>query len=291
MTDNIAMLSIVSEQKSAGGRYLRVSHYSNVLDCSMTFGIFLPPQAEQAPCPAVWFLSGLTCTDENVMQKSGAHRVAAELGLVLIAPDTSPRGTYTPGEDDDISYGASAGFYLNATQAPWAAHYRMFDYVTEELPALVAAHFPVNGNMSITGHSMGGHGAMVCALRLPERYASVSAFAPIAAPSHGCWGKTAFSQYLGDDQAAWAAYDSTELVLRAAGQGEARLPLLIDQGDADEFLVDNLMPERLEQACHVTGHPLTLRRHAGYDHSYYFIASFIEDHLRYHARALGLTTA
>lgn len=288
---NKTTLSIVSEQKSAGGRYLRVSHYSTVLNCEMTFGVFLPPQCEQQPCPSVWFLSGLTCTDQNVMQKSGAHRVAAELGLVLIAPDTSPRGTQTPGEDDDIAYGSGAGFYLNATRTPWAAHYRMFDYVTDELPALVAAHFPVNGAMSITGHSMGGHGAMVCALRLPEKYASVSAFAPIAAPSHGQWGQTAFSHYLGEDRAAWADYDSTELVLRAADQGKARLPLLIDQGEADEFLQNDLMPERLEQACHVTGYPLTLRRHAGYDHSYYFIASFIEDHLRYHARALGVADA
>lgn len=286
MTQEHSTLTIVSKQKSFGGRYLRVAHRSTSLDCEMTFGLYLPPQCEEGPCPALWFLSGLTSTDENFMQKAGAHRMAAELGVVLVVPDTSPRGTHTPGEDDDIGYGLSAGFYVNATQAPWSSHYRMFDYVTEELPALVAEQFPVDGRMSISGHSMGGHGALVCALRYPERYASVSAFAPIVSPQHSYWGQMALTQYLGEDRATWCEYDSCELVLRAADQGNKRLPLFIDQGDKDQFLTRDLMPERLAQACHVAGHPITLRYQPGYDHLYPFVATFIDDHLRYHAAAL-----
>jgi S-formylglutathione hydrolase len=274
-------LSQLSRNRCFGGWQLRYQHQSEVLGCAMKFALYLPPQAEQGKVPVLYWLSGLTCTEENFIHKAGAQRLAAELGLAIVVCDTSPRG-----EDvaDDAGYdlGCGAGFYLNATQAPWSAHYRMHDYVAHELPALIEANFPVNDARSISGHSMGGHGALVLALRNPGRYRSVSAFAPISQPSAGPWGIKAFSHYLGDDKASWKEWDSYELLLASKN----KLMLLVDQGLEDEFLARELMPEALEQAAARAGHTLTLRRHAGYDHSYYFIASFIDDHLRYHAAAL-----
>jgi S-formylglutathione hydrolase len=256
-------------------------HRSAVLGCDMAFAIYLPPQAARERLPVLYWLSGLTCTEQNFIIKAGAQRYAAEHGVIMVAPDTSPRGE---GVADDPAYdlGQGAGFYLNATQKPWAAHYRMHDYVAEELPALVEASFPVNGARGISGHSMGGHGALTIALRHPGRYRSVSAFAPIVAPSQVPWGEKAFTAYLGPDRAAWARYDATEL-LRSATE---RLPLLVDQGGADEFLATQLRPELLREACTQANHPLTLRMHPGYDHSYYFVASFIGEHLAWHARAM-----
>ena len=256
-------------------------HASTTLDCEMRFGVFLPPQTQNSACPVLYWLSGLTCTEQNFIAKAGAQRYAAELGVILIAPDTSPRGTDiadAPGYD----LGLGAGFYLNATQAPWSSHYRMYDYVVEELPALIEAYFPATAARSISGHSMGGHGALVIALRNPGRYRSVSAFAPIVAPSEVPWGQKAFAAYLGDDRDAWRAWDAVEL-LHAATE---RLPLLVDQGEADEFLSTQLRPELLRAACEAASHPLTLRMQPGYDHSYYFVASFIGEHIAHHARAL-----
>lgn len=275
-------LTLVSATKSFGGWLKRYKHSSSTLNCEMIFAIYLPPQAESGSVPLVWWLSGLTCTDENFMQKAGAQRVAAELGLAIVCPDTSPRGVDLPGEDDSYDFGSGAGFYVNATQAPWSSHYRMYDYIADELPALVRNHFPVNGREAISGHSMGGHGALVLALRNPTRYASVSAFAPIANPSNCPWGQKAFSGYLGDNQDLWAQYDACELIT----SGASKQPLLIDQGDSDNFLKDQLKPENLERACRDYNHPLTLRYQPGYDHSYFFIATFIEPHLRYHAEHL-----
>lgn len=275
-------LTLVSATKSFGGWLKRYKHSSSTLNCEMIFAIYLPPQAESGSVPLVWWLSGLTCTDENFMQKAGAQRVAAELGLAIVCPDTSPRGVDLPGEDDSYDFGSGAGFYVNATQAPWSSHYRMYDYIADELPALVRNHFPVNGREAISGHSMGGHGALVLALRNPTRYASVSAFAPIANPSNCPWGQKAFSGYLGDNQDLWAQYDACELI----ASGASKQPLLIDQGDSDNFLKDQLKPEHLERACRDYNHPLTLRYQPGYDHSYFFIATFIEAHLRYHAEHL-----
>ncbi len=248
----------------------------------MVFGVFLPPQALHGPVPALLWLSGLTCTDENFMIKAGAQRVAAELGLAIICPDTSPRGSDFPGEHDDYDFGSGAGFYVNATQAPWSTNYRMYDYVTAELPALVETALPVNGRWGISGHSMGGHGALVCYLRNPGKYRSVSAFAPICNPSNGGWGQKAFSAYLGEDRDEWAQYDAAVLI----GDAEEKLPLLIDQGTEDEWLSDQLKPGALEQAAIASHYPLELRMQEGYDHGYYFVSSFIEDHLRHHTKAL-----
>jgi len=274
----------IDDRKAFGGRQQRYRHASMTLNCDMTFSVFLPPQAQQdASLPVLYWLSGLTCTDENFVHKAGAQRVAAELGLVLVAPDTSPRGTGVPGDPDGAwDFGQGAGFYLNATQTPWATHYRMHDYVVEELPRLIEALFPVSQRRSISGHSMGGHGALVCALRNPGRYLSLSAFAPIAHPCDCPWGQKAFSRYLGDDRESWREWDACELL---AGAPE-RLPILVDQGDGDEFLAGQLKPWALAAAAQATNHPLTLRLQPGYDHSYYFIATFIEDHLRHHAAAL-----
>jgi S-formylglutathione hydrolase len=256
-------------------------HHSRVLDCEMRVGVYLPPQAANADCPVLFWLSGLTCTEQNFITKAGAQRYAAEHGIILVVPDTSPRG-----EDvaDAVVYdlGQGAGFYVNATQAPWSAHYRMYDYVAAELPKLVEAHFPASHARAISGHSMGGHGALVIALRNPGRYRSVSAFAPIVAPSQVPWGEKAFTAYLGEDRAKWRAWDACELVREAT----ERLPLLIDQGDADEFLSTQLKPELLEAACRQSGHPLYLRFRPGSGHSYYFIASFIGEHIAHHAAAL-----
>jgi S-formylglutathione hydrolase len=257
------------------------SHRSDVLDCDMRFGIYLPPQAQQHACPVLYWLSGLTCNEQNFITKSGAQRYAAEHGVILVAPDTSPRGDGVP-DAGGYDIGLGAGFYLNATRAPWSAHYRMHDYVVDELPALVDAHFATTGVRSISGHSMGGHGALVIVLRNPRRYRSVSAFAPIVAPSQVPWGEKAFAAYLGDDCQAWREWDAVELIAAA----NERLPLLVDQGGADEFLAAQLRPELLQEACAAAGHPLQLRLQPGYDHSYYFIASFIGEHIAWHAAAL-----
>ena len=266
---------------SFGGTQEVWQHASSTLGCDMKFAVYLPPQAADGPCPVLYWLSGLTCTEQNFITKAGAQQHAAEHGLILVAPDTSPRGEGVP-DGDGYDLGLGAGFYLNATRAPWDAHYRMHDYVVDELPALVDAHFPTTTARGISGHSMGGHGALVLALRNPGRYRSVSAFSPIVAPSRVPWGQKAFAAYLGDERDAWKAWDACELVRDAS----ARVELLVDQGDADEFLEEQLRPGMLREACEMAGHPLTLRMQPGYDHSYYFIASFIGDHLAHHARAL-----
>ncbi len=278
-------LDNLSCQKSFGGWYKRYRHRSTTLNCDMVFSIYLPPQVEQGEkLPVLYWLSGLSCTDENFMQKAGAQRLAAELGIIIVAPDTSPRGEDVPGDPDGgWDFGHGAGFYLNATQAPYARHYRMHDYVVQELPALIESSFSVSGKRGISGHSMGGHGALVCALRNPGRYQSLSAFAPICNPMTVPWGEKAFSRYLGEDRSQWREWDASQLLANA---GE-RLPILIDQGDRDQFLSVQLKPEVLQVAALASGHPLTLRMQPGYDHSYFFIASFIDDHLRHHAAALG----
>ncbi len=277
-------LENIACNKSFGGWHKRYRHRSSTLDCEMTFAVYLPPQAEQGRrLPVLYWLSGLTCTDENFMQKSGAQRIAAELGLILVAPDTSPRGADVAGDPDGSwDFGLGAGFYLNASQAPWSRHYRMHDYVVNELPALIEANFPVSEKRGISGHSMGGHGALVCALRNPGRYHSVSAFAPICNPMACPWGEKAFGYYLGEDRSRWREWDASALLAAA----QERLPILVDQGDRDEFLSTQLKPETLQAAAKANDYPLTLRIQPGYDHSYYFIASFIEEHLRHHAQAL-----
>lgn len=272
----------IASNRSFGGWHKRFMHFSSTLNCEMVFAIYLPPQAETQKVPLLWWLSGLTCTDENFMQKAGAHKIAAELGIAIICPDTSPRGLNLPGESDSYDFGSGAGFYVNATQTPWKNNYQMYDYVTSELPALVSKHFPLNGKESISGHSMGGHGALVIALNSPGRYQSVSAFAPITNPVNCPWGQKAFTGYLGEERDSWNFYDACYLV----ANGKSKQPLLIDQGDADKFLQEQLKPEALQKVCEEHQHPLELRMQAGYDHSYFFIASFIEDHLRYHARYL-----
>jgi len=278
------MMEQLSANKSFGGVHKRFRHNSKSLNCEMIFAVYLPPQAEKngAKLPVLYWLSGLTCTDENFMQKAAAQRVAAELGLIIVAPDTSPRGESVPDDENGAwDFGKGAGFYLNATQAPWAQHYRMYDYVTKELPALIEANFPVSDKRGISGHSMGGHGALICALKNPGRYQSLSAFSPICHPSNCPWGEKAFSRYLGNNRESWKAWDACELLKTA----KERLPILVDQGEADDF-IGQLKPEALKAAAEAAGHPLNLRLQAGYDHSYYFIASFIEEHLRYHAAAL-----
>lgn len=270
------------ERRACFGGWQEVwRHASSALSCTMNFAIYLPPQAAQQKVPVLYWLSGLTCSEQNFITKAGAQRYAAEHGVILVAPDTSPRGDAVA-DADGYDLGKGAGFYVNATQAPWAQHYRMYDYVAAELPALIEAHFPASGVRAISGHSMGGHGALVIALRNPGRYRSVSAFAPIVAPAQVPWGEKAFTAYLGDDRAAWRDYDACALLATAS----ERLPLLIDQGDADEFLATQLQPSRLQAAAETTGHPLTLRLQPGYDHSYYFIGSFIGEHIAYHAKAL-----
>jgi len=277
-------MQLVSKNRSFAGWTMRYQHASTSLNCDMIFSIYLPPQAEHQQVPVLYWLSGLSCTDENFMQKAGAQRKAAELGIAIVCPDTSPRGTNLAGEHESYDLGSGAGFYVNATQAPWSAHYRMYDYVRTELPELINTQFPVNGKNAISGHSMGGHGALICALKNPGNYASVSAFAPICHPSACPWGQKAFSAYLGEDPDHWSSYDATLLIPHATEQ----LPLLIDQGSDDEFFSDQLHLDTLQRACTTANHPLTLRMQAGYNHSYFFIASFIDDHLQHHGKALGL---
>ena len=255
-------------------------HDSRVLGCPMNVGVYLPPQADGGKLPVLYWLSGLTCTEQNFITKAGAQRYAAEHGIILVVPDTSPRGADVP-DDDAYDLGQGAGFYVNATQQPWATHYRMYDYVVHELPACVEASLPATQERAISGHSMGGHGALTIALREPGRYRSVSAFAPIVAPSSVPWGQKALGTYLGTDPEAWKAHDTVELIASAT----ERLPILVDQGLDDEFL-EQLSPERLREACARAGHPLTLKLRPGYDHSYYFIASFIGEHVAHHATAL-----
>ena len=258
-------------------------HHSESTGGPMEFAVFAPPAAREGPVPVLTYLSGLTCTWENVTVKAGAQRFAAQHGLLLVAPDTSPRGTDLPGENESYDFGSGAGFYVDATQEPWRRAYRMYRYVTRELPSLIASHFPADaGRQGIFGHSMGGHGALVAALREPDRYRSVSAFAPISAPSRCPWGEKAFGGYLGPDRAAWRDYDACEL-LRERGFPS---PILVDQGTADPFLEEQLKPGLLAEACKSAGVALELRYRDGYDHSYYFIATFMEDHVAHHARAL-----
>jgi S-formylglutathione hydrolase len=257
-------------------------HTSRSLGCTMRFAVFLPPQAENGPLPVLYWLSGLTCTEQNFITKAGVQRYATEHGVVIVAPDTSPRGDGVP---DDAAYdlGLGASFYVNALRAPWNKHYRMYDYVVEELPAIVEANFPVTKARAISGHSMGGHGALVIGLRNPDRYKSISAFSPIVAPMQVPWGQKAFSTYLGDDKTSWAQYDAVELVKHA----QSRTPILIDQGTGDEFLTTQLRPELFQEACDAAKVPLQLNLRADYDHSYYFMASFIGEHMKFHAEAFG----
>ena len=280
-------LTLLSEHACFGGTQRFYQHASLEIGLPMKFSVFLPPQASTGPVPALLYLAGLTCNEETFMAKAGAQRLAAELGLALVAPDTSPRGANLPGEADSWDFGVGAGFYLDATQLPWARHYRMESWITAELLPLLKSALPLDANrIGIFGHSMGGHGALTLALRHPALFKSVSAFAPICAPSQCPWGQKAFTGYLGADRTAWIGHDATELM---AQQESAPYPggILIDQGLEDKFLLEQLHPQLFEAACEAVHQPLTLRRHAGYDHGYYFISTFIEDHLRFHAQGLS----
>ncbi|MCA9579437.1 MAG: S-formylglutathione hydrolase [Polyangiales bacterium] len=271
----------IESHKQFGGVQEVYQHTSESLGGDARVGVYLPPQAAAGPCPVLYFLAGLTCTEQNFITKAGAQRFAAEHGIILVAPDTSPRGKGVP-DDDAYDLGQGAGFYLNATQEPWATHFHMYDYVAQELPAWVAANFPVSDRRAIMGHSMGGHGALVVALKNPGMFRSASAFAPIVAPTQVPWGHKAFTAYLGEDTALWREWDTCELVATAT----EKVPLLVDQGTADNFLDAQLQPERLTAACERAQHPLTLRMQEGYDHSYYFISSFVGDHVAFHAQHL-----
>ncbi|MER8410802.1 S-formylglutathione hydrolase [Mesorhizobium sp. M1342] len=276
-------MKIISQTKAHGGVQGVYSHWSTSCRCDMTFAVFIPPQARETPCPVVWYLSGLTCTHANVMDKGEYRRMAAELGLMVVCPDTSPRGPDIPDEKDNWQFGSGAGFYLDATQEPYAKNYRMYSYVTEELPALIAAEFPADmARQAISGHSMGGHGALTIALKNPQRFKSCSAFAPIAQPSTAGWSRPAFEKYLGKDEASWRTCDATSLI----DDGYRFPEFLVDQGTSDGFLDDGLRPWLLETACAKAGIPLKLRMQDGYDHSYLFISSFMDDHLRWHAERL-----
>ncbi len=278
-------LEQLSANRMFGGRQLKLKHASSSLNCDMIFSIYLPPQADQGRVPVIYWLSGLTCTDDNFVQKAGAQRYAAEYGVAIICPDTSPRGEDVPDDENQAwDFGLGAGFYVNATQAPWNRHYRMDDYVTRELPQVLRnSGLPVDvDHCSIMGHSMGGHGALTIALKNPGVYKAVSAFSPICSPMQCPWGHKALSGYLGDTKEAWAQYDACALISNA----KERLHILVDQGQDDQFLTEQLKPELLQQACQDARHPLTLRLHAGYDHSYFFIATFIGEHVAHHAEAL-----
>jgi len=274
----------IESVKESGGYLNRYRHQSSSCNCEMTFSVYLPPQAREGAVPALYWLSGLTCTDDNARTKGGFQRFAAQHGIAIVFPDTSPRGEDVADAPERYDLGQGAGFYVNATQAPWQPHYQMYDYVSAELPALVEANLPLlPGVKSVSGHSMGGHGALICALKQPGAFRSVSAFAPITNPVNCGWGKGCFGAYLGDDTVAWEAWDASCLV-----QAGARVDgILIDQGDADEFLHEGqLLPDNFQAACAAAGQPVTIRMQPGYDHSYHFIASFIEDHFEYHARYL-----
>ena len=275
-------LKNISKAKVTGGWHKQYTHTSSRLNCNMRFAIFLPPYAsDENPVPVLYWLSGLTCSDENFMQKAGAFKAAAELGIAIVAPDTSPRGEQVA-DDDNYDLGQGAGFYVNATQAPWSTHYHMYDYIVDELPPLIESHFPVTKIKSISGHSMGGHGALTIGLKNAEKYRSISAFSPITNPTQCPWGHKAFSTYLGNDKATWKQYDACELLKQA----QSPLPILVDQGDADNFLEEQLKPENLISAAEVHHSELELRMQSGYDHSYYFISSFIDEHLKFHAMYL-----
>ncbi|MDA9096024.1 S-formylglutathione hydrolase [Porticoccaceae bacterium] len=278
-------LEQIGSSQSFGGQQLRYKHQSSVLNCEMTFSIYLPPQAEKGPVPVLYWLSGLTCNDENFVQKAGAQQHAAEHGIAIVCPDTSPRGDGVA-DDPEGAYdmGLGAGFYVNATQQPWSEHYQMYSYITDELPALINGEFPVDSQRaSISGHSMGGHGALTIALKNPGQYKSVSAFSPIVSPLSCPWGDKVLSNYLGDDRETWAQYDSAELVKSATDH----LPVLVDQGDSDNFLVEQLKTELLISAAKTADYPMQIRMQPNYDHSYFFIATFIGEHIAFHARALG----
>lgn len=278
-------IETISTNRSHGGTQGVYRHASASTGTDMTFSVFVPDHAPGTKMPVIWYLSGLTCTHANVTEKGEFRAACAELGLIFVAPDTSPRGEGVADDPEGAyDFGLGAGFYVNATQEPFAAHYQMRDYIESELPELIAGHFPVDmARQAITGHSMGGHGALTIGLRNPDRFKSVSAFAPIVSPLHCPWGEKALSGYLGDDRSLWADYDACALIERGA-----RLPdLLVDQGEADNFLADQLKPELLRTVCAETGQPLTLRMQPGYDHSYYFISTFMADHLRWHAARLG----
>ena len=277
-------METVSETRSHGGTQGVYTHASAATGTTMTFAVFVPPHAPGAKLPVLWYLSGLTCTHANVMEKGEYRGPCAEHGIILIAPDTSPRGDDVPDAEGEYDFGKGAGFYLDATQAPWRTHYRMRSYIEDELPALIAERFPADmARQGITGHSMGGHGALTIALRNAGRFRSVSAFAPICAPSQVPWGEKAFSRYLGDDRAAWAEHDAVALI-----KGGARLPdLLVDQGSADNFLAEQLRTPLLEDVCKAAGIPARIRMQEGYDHSYYFISTFMADHIAWHAERLG----
>jgi S-formylglutathione hydrolase len=280
----MSALHTKSQQASFGGTIGFYSHPADRCHCDMNFSVYLPPQAKTRKVPVLYFLSGLTCTEENFTTKSGVQQFAAQYGIAIVAPDTSPRGPEVPDDKESWDFGFGAGFYVDATQAPWNSHYQMYSYITEELPTLIAANFPIAPDrQGISGHSMGGHGALVCALRNPDKFKSVSAFAPIVAPSQCAWGEKAFGNYLGRDRAAWKNYDATELVARSTFPNR----ILIDQGSADNFLTNQLKPELFEKACETAGQALTLRMQPDYDHSYYFIATFIGDHVRHHANILN----
>jgi S-formylglutathione hydrolase len=276
-------MKVLSEHACFGGVQRFLAHESAECRTEMRFAVYEPPQARSGRVPVLYYLAGLTCTEETCMTKAGAQRIAAELGLMLVAPDTSPRKPRIPGDDADWDFGLGAGFYVDATEAPWSAHYRMYSYVTRELPQLVAGQFPVDEErQGIFGHSMGGHGALVCALRNPQQYRSVSAFAPIAAPAQSPWGRKAFAGYLGTDESRWLEYDASALV----AERPFHSPILVDQGAADRFLADQLNPDVFADACRRSGQAFELRVHPGYDHGYYFIQTFVADHLARHARAL-----
>jgi S-formylglutathione hydrolase len=281
-----ATFEVISQHRSFGGVVGFYRHDAATTACSMRFSVFTPPQAEKARVPVLYYLAGLTCTEETFMIKAGAQRIAAKLGLMLVAPDTSPRGVKIPGDSDSWDFGVGAGFYVDATEEPWSRHYRMYSYVTQELPKLIDAGFATDQErVGIFGHSMGGHGALTIALKNPGRYRSVSAFAPIAAPQSCPWGEKAFTGYLGGDQSKWGAHDATELVAQVK-DGARRPAILIDQGTSDQFLEKQLRPQLFEAAAQKVGYPVTLRQQSGYDHSYYFISTFMEDHLNHHERTL-----
>ncbi len=277
-------LKIAADVKSFGGRQIRYMHHSQLLNCDMHFSVYLPPQASEGPVPSLYWLSGLTCNDENFVQKAGAQQWAAEYGIAIIAPDTSPRGADVPDDPEGAyDFGLGAGFYVDATQAPWSEHYRMYSYITEELPALLATIDQLDSSrQSISGHSMGGHGALIIGLRNPDRFCSISAFAPISNPSHCPWGRKAFAGYLGTDQTTWRAFDACALL----EDKETALPIRIDQGDADDFLPEQLAPDQFIHLCNLHDVPLTYEWQPGYDHSYFFIASFMQEHIQFHAHYL-----